>query len=135
MPIILATVLIINMVLFVAKLKNDSIATNASLQIAQGLAWAVIAVCNWNDGHRASVVFFAGMSLISFKKAFKLFFKHIGSFGFLFLTPHIYLYKILYLFCRLPAIFFHFFQLTNRERDCFQSYLFRQKIRTWTDGS
>lgn len=57
MPIILATVLIINMVLFVAKLKNDSIATNASLQIAQGLAWAVIAVCNWNDGHRASVVF------------------------------------------------------------------------------
>ena len=58
MAIILAIVLIVNMVLFVAKLKNDSIATNASLQIAQGLAWAVIAVCNWNDGHRASVVFF-----------------------------------------------------------------------------
>ena len=79
MPIILATVLIINMVLFnmvlfVAKLKNDSIATNASLQIAQGLAWAVIAVCNWNDGHRASVVFFAGMSLISFKKGFQIIF-------------------------------------------------------------
>ena len=36
MPIILAIVLIVNMVLFVAKLKNDSIATNASLQIAQG---------------------------------------------------------------------------------------------------
>jgi len=62
------------MVLFVAKLKNDSIATNASLQIAQGLAWAVIAVCNWNDGHRASVVFFAGMSLISFKKGFQIIF-------------------------------------------------------------
>lgn len=61
-------------VLFVAKLKNDSIATNASLQIAQGLAWAVIAVCNWNDGHRASVVFFAGMSLISFKKGFQIIF-------------------------------------------------------------
>lgn len=74
MSIILATVLIINMVLFVAKLKNDSIATNASLQIAQGLAWAVIAVCNWNDGHRASVVFFAGMSLISFKKGFQIIF-------------------------------------------------------------